>query len=145
MLTLRKTVRAPYTLSPSIDAAITKKIVAPPRKRTRSPSPPTLPSPPPLTSSSSPSSSSSPLPPPLRDTLPPRKRFKMTLPYPDTTDDVMVEIVGPHIRSDAHRWEWVEPMFHDWGTKEGIPYRIEQQIDGFYPNTEADRQDRDAT
>ncbi|GJR97428.1 hypothetical protein Tco_0269602 [Tanacetum coccineum] len=160
MLTLRKTVCAPYTLSSSIEAAITKEIAAPPRKRTRSPSPSTLPSPPPLTSSSSPSSSSSPLPPPPRDTLPPRKRFKMTSPYPDTTDDVMVEIARPRRRSDAHRWEWVEPMFHDWGTKEGIPYRLEdhidellldrlyamqQQIDKFYPSTEADRQDRDAT
>ncbi|GJR76205.1 putative reverse transcriptase domain-containing protein [Tanacetum coccineum] len=38
MLTLRKTVRAPFTLSLSIEATIVEEIVAPPRNRTRSPS-----------------------------------------------------------------------------------------------------------
>ncbi|GKF93749.1 hypothetical protein Tco_0283449, partial [Tanacetum coccineum] len=40
MFTQRKTVWAPYTLTPAIEAAIFEEISAPPFKRTRSPSPP---------------------------------------------------------------------------------------------------------
>ncbi|GJS27572.1 hypothetical protein Tco_0488192 [Tanacetum coccineum] len=99
MFTLRNSVRAPYAFSPSIEAAITEEIIAPHRKRTRSPSPPPSPLLPP-----SPSSSSS-LPPPPRDTLPPRNRFRMTLPHPDTTDDAMVETTAPHRRMAHHERE----------------------------------------
>ncbi|GJS29044.1 hypothetical protein Tco_0489664 [Tanacetum coccineum] len=91
---LTKTVWVPYTLPLAIESAIADEIAAPPRKRTRSPSPP-----PPLIPSSPSSSSPSPLPsplPPPRDTLPPCKRFQMTSPHPDTTDDAMVEATAPH-------------------------------------------------
>ncbi|GJW79313.1 hypothetical protein Tco_0140995 [Tanacetum coccineum] len=181
MYTTRKMVRAPFTLLPSIEAAIAKEISAPPRKRTRSPSPPPSPSPspplspsplpsPPLSPSSPPSPSSS-LSPPSRDTLPPRKRFKMTSPHPDMTDETMVEIARPYRRLDAHRWEWIEPMLTDWGAKdrrfevgwtamrdrsmlsqhhmdELPPKRfdaMEQKIDEFYPNSKVARQEKDAT
>ncbi|GKA38536.1 hypothetical protein Tco_0731087 [Tanacetum coccineum] len=60
MFTPRKTVWAPYTLPPAIEAAIFDEISAPPFKRTRSPSPP----PPPPSPSSPSSSSSSPSSPP---------------------------------------------------------------------------------
>ncbi|GJY57494.1 hypothetical protein Tco_0456609 [Tanacetum coccineum] len=69
MYTLRKMVRVPFTISLSIEAAITKEIVAPPRMRTCLLSLPPLPSPP---SSPSSPSSASPSPPPAM--LPPHKR-----------------------------------------------------------------------
>ncbi|GJZ10972.1 hypothetical protein Tco_0545731 [Tanacetum coccineum] len=103
---LRKTVQAPYILAPAIEAAIAEEIVAPPRKRTRSPLPPPSPSSPsspssPLSSSSSPSPLPS-LSPPPRDTLPPHKRLQMTSPHLDTTDEAVVEAVAHHRRSAAH-------------------------------------------
>ncbi|GJS74692.1 putative reverse transcriptase domain-containing protein [Tanacetum coccineum] len=73
----RKTVHPPFTLPLAIDVAIIEEIDASPRKRSPSlpPRPPS--SPPPL-----------PLSPPSA-LLPPHKRFKMTSPQPETTDDMM--------------------------------------------------------
>ncbi|GKF60203.1 hypothetical protein Tco_0176989, partial [Tanacetum coccineum] len=84
MRTLGKTIHPPYTLPPSIEAAIAEEIVAPPHKRYRSPSPSSASSLPPPSPLPSPSckrcSSSSPPPQPLplsssppSDLLPPRK------------------------------------------------------------------------
>ncbi|GJY36093.1 hypothetical protein Tco_0421471 [Tanacetum coccineum] len=97
MNTSRKTVRAPFVLPPTIKAAISEEIAAPPRKRCRSPSPPPLPS------SSSTSSSPSPLP----AMLPHHKRFRMTSPHQDTTAKGMTKAINPARlcrRSAAHRW-----------------------------------------
>ncbi|GKA38535.1 hypothetical protein Tco_0731086 [Tanacetum coccineum] len=69
----------------------------------------------------------------------------MTSPYPDTTNEAMVETAAPHRKLDAHRWEWLEPMLHDWGIEEGRPCRLKMQIDKFYPSTKAAQQDKDST
>ncbi|GJT95428.1 hypothetical protein Tco_1090946 [Tanacetum coccineum] len=124
MRTPRKTVRAPFTLPPSIESAIANEIDTPPRKRGRSPSlsPPPL-SPPPSPSStsslSSPSqSSASPSPPPTM--LPPRKRFKMTSPHPDTTTEAII-LARLHRKLAARRWTWVQPRIRTWRDKDGSP------------------------
>ncbi|GKC30458.1 hypothetical protein Tco_1037752 [Tanacetum coccineum] len=84
MLTPRKRVRVPFTLSPSIEVAIVDKIAASHRKRCRTPSPP--PSSPP------PSPSVSPPPPAM---LPPHKRFRVTFLQQDTTNETMNEAIIP--------------------------------------------------
>nr|GEV19255.1 hypothetical protein [Tanacetum cinerariifolium] len=94
MHTPRKIVRAPFTLSPSIEAAIAEYNATSSRKRCRSTSPQPPPPPPSSSSaaatpSSSPPSPSSVSPSPLPDMLPPRKRFRMTSPQQDTTAETI--------------------------------------------------------
>nr|GEX72203.1 hypothetical protein [Tanacetum cinerariifolium] len=83
MLTLRKRVHTPITLSPAIEAAIAEEIVVPPRKRARlSPS------------AASPSTPSSPPALPLSlpyHMLPPRKRFRMTPLQIEATEETFKE------------------------------------------------------
>ncbi|GJU61769.1 hypothetical protein Tco_1243604 [Tanacetum coccineum] len=97
-----KTVHPPFTPPPAIHAVIAEEIAAPPRKRYRSSSPSSTPySPPP---SPSPSLSHkrcrSQSPPPLLlslppTLLPPRKRFWMTSPQQETTDETKTKAIIP--------------------------------------------------
>ncbi|GJR11670.1 putative reverse transcriptase domain-containing protein [Tanacetum coccineum] len=97
MLTPRKTVCASFTLSPSIEAAIVKEIVTPPRKRCKSPSPPP-----------SPSSSSIIITTIISITI-------TTTCYATTSQE----------RSDARHWTWVQPTLHTWRDEEGSPKTFE--------------------
>ncbi|GKA51789.1 hypothetical protein Tco_0744985 [Tanacetum coccineum] len=92
MLTLRKMVHPPFTLLPAIEAVIAEEIAASPGERYRSP----------FLSSPSPSPSPSPsrkrcrspsLPPAPSDMLLPRKRVRMTSPYPDPTDEATIKAI----------------------------------------------------
>ncbi|GKC25882.1 hypothetical protein Tco_1028032 [Tanacetum coccineum] len=148
-------VRAPYTLPPSIEAAITESIIAPPCKRTRSPSPP--PSPSPLPSPSpSPSPLPSPSPPPQvtiveatakAATVPPCKRYQMTPLHSIAIVEVRTEHIVPLLVARIAPYESEIHALYDQ-MEEILLTRLDsmsQQMDGFYPSTKADQQDRDAT
>nr|GFA68529.1 hypothetical protein [Tanacetum cinerariifolium] len=128
----RKTISPPYTLPPTIEATIIEEIAAPPRKRYKSPSP--LPSsaspspspspsrkrcrppsltPPPLLVPSSPLLPLSPLP----SLISPYKRFSITSPQPETTDDTMTEAIIPTRlckKSQACHLTFLIPRINIW-------------------------------
>nr|GEW37427.1 hypothetical protein [Tanacetum cinerariifolium] len=132
----RKTISPPYTLPPTIEAMIIEEIAAPPRKRYKSPSP--LPSSAPSSASPSPSPSpsrkrcrppslppppllvpSSPLLPlsPLPTLISPYKRFSITSPQPETTDDTMTEAIIPtrlRKKSQACHLTFLIPRINIW-------------------------------
>ncbi|GJX67729.1 hypothetical protein Tco_0303456 [Tanacetum coccineum] len=135
MLTPRKIVRSPFSLLPSIEAAITEEIAASPRKRGMSPSPapslsPSSPPPPPSSPPPSPSSTSPPsllssVPPlPSFVMLPPRKRFRMTSPHPKAIAEAIIS-ARLHRKSEACRWTWLQHRIHTWRDQDGAPSTFE--------------------
>nr|GEU35698.1 hypothetical protein [Tanacetum cinerariifolium] len=108
----RKIVRPSFTLPPAIQTTIAEEIAAPPCKRYRSSSPSLTPYSPPPSPSPSPSHkrcrSQSPPPLPLSPPptlLPPYKRFWMTSPQWETTDETTTKAIIPvrlRKKSQAH-------------------------------------------
>ncbi|GJY39932.1 hypothetical protein Tco_0426296 [Tanacetum coccineum] len=115
MVTPRKRVRAPFTLSPVIEVAITEEIAAPPRKRARlSPS------------SASPSSPSSPPPSPLPSSISYEIQIKA---IEETADETPIETDVPtrlYKRSHTRIWTFLISIFRTWSDQEGAPstYKI---------------------
>ncbi|GJV48002.1 hypothetical protein Tco_1438214 [Tanacetum coccineum] len=137
MLTPRKIVRSPFSLLPSIEAAITEEIAASPRKRGMSPSPapslsPSSPppppsSPPPPPPPSSPPSLLSSVPPlPSFVMLPPRKRFRMTSPHPKAIAEAIIS-ARLHRKSEVCRisWTWLQHRIYTWRDQDGAPNTFE--------------------
>ncbi|GJS56977.1 hypothetical protein Tco_0651761 [Tanacetum coccineum] len=88
-------VRATFTLPLAIKVAIPEDIATPPRKRCRSPSPPSP-------SSSSPPSSS-----------------------PPSSVSPSPHLLCYHLKSAARRWMWVQPTIRTWRDEEGSPSTFE--------------------
>nr|GEW18451.1 hypothetical protein [Tanacetum cinerariifolium] len=56
--------------------------------------------------------------------LPPHKRFWMTSPQQDTSDEMMTEAIFHsrlHLKLDARSWTFIVPRFHAWREHEGSP------------------------
>nr|GFC96271.1 hypothetical protein [Tanacetum cinerariifolium] len=61
------------------------------------------------------------------DMLPPHKRFGMTSPHPDTTDEVTAEAILARLRKriEAHRWTFVLDSIRTLRYQEGLPSTFE--------------------